>query len=287
VSVQHIRERIRIAFDVESHEAQTDEITGSQPQMWRNNDVQFELGFFFAGEPVDASQYSQIKLLVKDKDHRQGSIPLILKVASAIDITTPVFTKAEWEARSKQHVVITVSAMETRLDLGNANEKEFFLSVIALTSDGNRITLGSTLLKLHHDGEDESSNSPPLGSSLIPQGAVYNGSGIYTLTGLVAGRRYALTLGDNDTKLVNGSQELTEAGNFTANGTSVVFHGDASSVVTATLRYPVFPTIEEADARYARAGTPWVVSPNKRFVRVVAVDDNGKRIDQVIDLQNL
>jgi hypothetical protein len=287
VSAQHIRERIRIAFDVESHEAQTDEIAGGQPQMWRNNDVQFELGFFFDGQPVDASQYSEIKLLVKDKDNRQGSTPLMLKVASAADITTPVFTAEEWENKEKQHVVIVFDADETRLDLGNANEREFFLSVIARTADGKRITLGSSLLKLHHDGEDETSNMPPLGSSLIPGGATYNGSGLYVINGLTAGRHYALTIGDNDTKLVNGSEELTASGNFIANGTSVTLHGDASALVTATLRYPVFPTLEEADARYQRNNTPWRLSPNKRYLRVIDVDDTGKRIDQVIDLQAL
>jgi hypothetical protein len=287
VSVQHIRERIRIAFDVESHEAQTDEITGGQPQMWRNNDVQFELGFFFDRQPVDASQYSEIKLIVKDKDNRQSATPLMEAVIAAVDITTPIFTVEEWENKQKQHCTMVFTAAETRLDLGNANEREFFLSVSARTAAGNRITLGSTLLKLHHDGEDESSNIPPLGSSLIPQGATYNGSGLYVINGLTAGRHYSLTLGDNDTKLVNGSEELTANGNFIANSTSVTLHGDASTLVTATLRYPVFLNQQEADARYARAGTPWAVSPNKRYVRVVSVDDNGKRIDQVLDLQAL
>lgn len=287
MSQTHTRERIRIAFDVESHKAQTDEIGGSTPEMWRNNDVQFELGFFFDGEPIDATPFQSIKLIVKEQSQRQSATPLMMATVAAADFTAPVFTTEEWENKETEHCKISFTAAETRLDLGGKDEKAFFLAVIATTADGKRITLGSTVLKLHHDGDDETSNVPPLGSSLIGIGAVYSGAGTYVLSGLTVGRAYSYTMGDDDTSLVNGSDTITESGNFTANGTSVTLHGTASALITATVRYPVYLTQEEADARYSRGDQPWRKSPNGRYMRVQGVDDNGKRIDQIIDLQAL
>lgn len=286
MSLQHTSERIRIACDVESHDVQSDEIAGGQPQMWRNNDVQFELGFFLDGVPRDASAYSEIKLIVKESENRQGAGSLMSAVVNPASIT-PTFTVEEWENKSAQHCIIPFTSAETRLDLRGANKRDFWLAVIARTAAGNRITLMSTLLTLHHDGEDETSNVPPTGSSIIPQGASYNGAGLYVLNGLTAGRTYSYVLGANDTKLVNGGEELLESGNFTANGTTATLHGDVSTLVTATIRYPVFLNQQELDARYQRVDTPWRTSPNRRYLRVLGVDDDGLPTDKIIDLQAL
>lgn len=285
MSVTHSRERIRIALEVESHEPQTDEIAGGQPQMWRNNDVQFEIGLFLDGAPRSLSDYQSLTLFVKDNDNRTGGPNLMLRTIAAADIT-PTFTAEEWDNKEKQHCVFPFSAAETRLDMQGGNTREFWLSVFGLTTDGKRITVGSTILKLHHDGYDEENITPPLGSSLITPGVSYSGTGLYTKTGLTAGRTYSYSMGANDTKLVNGAQELAESGNFVANGTSVILHGTANELVTATLRYPVYLNIDEMDSRYLRGKKPWETSPNGRYMRIMGVDDNGRRLDQVIDLQN-
>lgn len=282
----HTRERIRIKFDVESLKAQTDEIAGGTPAMWRNNDVQFELGFFFDDEPIDASPFSEIKIIVKELDNRQASAPLMQGVVSSASMT-PVFTAEEWNNQQKQHCILSFAAADTRLDLKGEDSRGFWLAVIARTADGKRITLGSTTLTLHHDGEDETSVLPPVGSTIVPSSASYSGAGIYVLSGLTPGRWYSYQMGTNDDKLVNGDQELTESENFQANGATVTLHGDANQLVTASVRYPVFLTQDEQDARYQRTVQPWAVSPNGRWMRINSVDDNGKRIDQVIALQNL
>lgn len=282
----HTRERIRIAFNVESHKPQTDEIDGATPQMWRNNDVQFELGFFFDEEPITASDFSEIKLIVKENENRLGSAPLMSATVAPAGIT-PVFTVEEWQAKSAQHCIFTFTADETRLDLRDKTERTFWLAVIARTAAGRRITLGSSKLKMHHDGEDETSTAPPLGSSIIPLGESYNGAGVYVVTGLTAGRHYGYAMGDNDTKLVNGPQELTEDGNFQANGTTVTLEGTASTLITATIRYPTFLTLEEMDARYARANTPWRLSPDGTKMLIVSVTNDKQVVNKVIDLTNL
>jgi hypothetical protein len=280
--MQFLVERIRILFDVETTTTQEDDITGRSPEMWRNNDVQFELGFQFDGEFVDASVYTQIKLIVKDNINRRG--PTLMSKAVGVESITPFLTEEEWTAKSKQHCVINFSAAETRLDLGQAPSKQFFLSVIATTNTGKRLTLGSAILTLNDDGESEDGVTPPVGSSIIPQGAAYDGSGNYVLP-VTANRTYSWTKNANDTKLINGTEQLTASGNFQAQGATVTLQGTANAVITATLRYPVFLTLEELDARFQKKAPSFARSPNGRYISVWGVEDDGTPYGpQVIDL---
>lgn len=272
-----------MALDVESTGVQTDIIAGGSPEMWRGNDVQFELGFFFDDEPLDATDYSSLTLIVKEQENRNAPYPLMKGVVSSASIT-PVFTKEEWDNGDKQHCVISFTGAETRLDLKGSNERTFWLAIIARTTSGQRITLGSTLLKLISDGDDDTGDAPPIGASIIPNGAVYNGSGQYVLAGLTANRSYSYKRGpSNDTKLINGAQDVVD-GNFVTSGTSVTLIGTASQAVTATLRYPVFPTLDELDQRYQKKVSPWAISPNGKYARIWGVDDSKLPIDQIVDL---
>lgn len=272
-----------MALDVEDTKAQQDIVAGGSPEMWRGNDVQFELGFFFDGDPLDATDYSTVTLIVKEQDDRNAPYPLMKAVISSASIT-PTFTKEEWDNGDKQHCVITFTGAETRLDLKGKDDRTFWLSIIARTTGGQRITLGSTTLRLISDGDDDTGAAPPIGASLIPNGAVYNGSGQYVLAGLTANRAYTYTRGpSNDTKLTNGAQDVV-SGNFVTAGTSVTLIGTASQAVTATLRSPVFPTLDELDARYQKKVSPWALSPDGKKARIWGVDNSGLPIDQVIDL---
>jgi hypothetical protein len=70
--------------------------------------------------------------------------------------------------------------------------------------------------------------------NLVPQSTNYSGGGTYTLTGLTVGFIYYWSPGlANDTSLVNGSQTLTTAGAFTAQGTTVTLHGTVSAQINA------------------------------------------------------
>lgn len=75
------------------------------------------------------------------------------------------------------------------------------------------------------------------GGSLVPQGATYNSSGSYTLTGLTSGVTYQWTQGANDTSITENSSTLSTSGaTFTApSGGSITLTGTANAAVTASV----------------------------------------------------
>jgi hypothetical protein len=282
--MQFLKERIRILFDVERTTTQEDDITGGSPEMWRNNDVQFEFAFQFDGEFVDASVYTQIKLLVKDNLNRRG--PTLMSKTVGVESITPVLSAEEWTAKTKQHCVINFTAAETRLDLQGKPSRQFFLSVIALTNTGARLTLGSAILTLNDDGESDDGVSPAIGSSIIPQGATYDGAGNYVLSTLTPNVAYRWDKNANDTKLVNGTEQVLASGNFFTQTNQVTLVGTPNALITATLRNSVTLTLEELDARFQKKAPAFSRSPNGNFIVVWGVNDNGEPYGpQVIDLR--
>ena len=294
MSVVFPRERIRLRLDTESHKAALDQITQQPPKAWRGNSMQFEMGFFFNDQLLSTANIASVTMTVKDNADRNGP-KLMEKVIDASGLNQ-ILVDTNWTAGTDQHVVIDFTKDETLLDMGGNNTKQFWVAFVALTTDTpvRRFTLGSTVLTLEDDGTTSNSASlPPLGSNIIGLGALYDGAGAYTLAGLIAGRVYQFAIGTGDTNLVNGTETLTASGSFAAQGTSVVLHGTASGPVTATVRWPLYLTADEADARYLNGVLKLINAPgvnigmrslNKRYMRQIGVDDNGNQYDHIIDL---
>lgn len=277
-------ERIRLLFDVEDLNPAVDQFANSEsPQMWRGNDVQFELGFQYDSEILNMANYQTIKLIVKDSANRRG-LKLMEKSISVADIT-PIFTQEQWDDKSQQHCTIAFTAAETKLDLKGDDARDFWLIIIGVTNTGKRLTLGNTIVTINDDGDDSSDVTPPLGSSIIPPGATYDGSGHYALA-VTQNKWYGYVKGTNDTSVTNGNQTLAADGNFAAQTTAITLNGTPSALVTASIRYPVFLTMDESDARFQLKQAPFSLSPNKRYLRVFGVTDNKEPIDQIVDLQN-
>lgn len=207
------------------------------------------------------------------------------RIIEAADIN-PVFTMEEWLARTAQHAVIDFTAEETKLDLQGKEQREFFLVVIGTTTDPapRRITLGWASLTMHDDGDDELDTNPALGSSLIPVGSVYDGDGEFVLA-VTANKTYGYAMGANEISLANGTEELTEAGNFVAQGATVTLTGTPNELVTATVRTPVYLTADEARQLFQSKQPTFYVSPNKRWILKKGIDDNGVPYEQPIDTQ--
>ena len=290
MSVVFPRERIRLQLDTESHKAALDQITQQPPKAWRGNSMQFEMGFFFNDQLLSMTNIASVTMTVKDNADRNGP-KLMEKVIDASGLNQ-ILVDTNWTSGTDQHVVIDFTKDETLLDMGGANTKQFWVAFVALTTDSpvRRFTLGSTILTLEDDGTNSTAASlPPLGSSQIPLGAIYTGGGTYALA-VTAGRVYQWTKGANETSLTNGSETLTASGSFTAQGTSITLTGTASATVTAVIRWPLWLTADEADARYLGQGLKVInkpgvligtVSPNGKFVRLTGVADTGERYDQI------
>lgn len=73
------------------------------------------------------------------------------------------------------------------------------------------------------------------GGSLVPNGATYNSSGNYTLSGLTSGVTYQWTSGANDTSVTAGSTLNTSGATFAASSSSVTLTGTANASVTASV----------------------------------------------------
>jgi hypothetical protein len=291
--MQISRERIRWMLDQESELPTTDAITGETARAARGNDMQIELGFGITIQDVfslfDITNFEVITFTLKDKADRGGAT-LIQKTTGTFNFN---LTIDQWNGGLDQHAIIRLTAAETRLSLGNSDEKEFYWSVRALTIDGTEVTLGDGILKLYNDGVGGADVvTPPLGSSLIPIGTLYSGAGAYVLNGLTPGLIYSWEKNNNDTDLVNGTQTLTSMSWFQAQGTSVTLHGTASQLITALVRWPALVSRDELTA--ATTGflkiinAPGVlsgwISPNGKVLRLDGVGDDMLPITKVIDL---
>jgi hypothetical protein len=84
-----------------------------------------------------------------------------------------------------------------------------------------------------------------VGGNFVPQGSVYDGSGVCTITGLTAGKTYNYSQGANDTSLDNGAQTLTDTGLFNSYNGTATLHGTPGAAVTATVRGGVYITIDQ------------------------------------------
>ena len=67
----------------------------------------------------------------------------------------------------------------------------------------------------------------------IIENAAYSAGGSYTRYNLVPGRRYLWTKGSADTSIVNGTETLTQTGEFVAQGYGVTLNGTNSATITA------------------------------------------------------
>jgi hypothetical protein len=210
------------------------------------------------------------------------------KTLAAADLNTNLAT-SEWEARTAQHGVFRFSSLETNLDLKGANRRELWMVFSALVDETSEpITLGGGKVIIVEDGSLIDQRSiPPLGSNLIPLGASYNGAGQYVLS-VAAGKNHLWTKAANDTSVTNGTETVLASGSFIAQGATITLNGTPGALITATLRYPVYLTADEADARYLK-NTAKVIKPrgqleifhseNGLWRRIVGVDNDGNPVD--------
>lgn len=293
--VQYIKDRIRVAVDVtKKGQPLVDLITSASMKFWRGEAVQFEFAFFYGDNLIDVTGWSSITLDVRDSVTRSGLDFMSASIGAAQ--FNPALTVEQWEAGQAAHVIIPFSGSLTALDLGNAVQKDFWLALSATVSgSAEPITLAGGTLTVIEDGANPLDVSiPALGASLIPLGATYDGSGHYTLP-VTVNKNHSYTKGANDTSVTNGTQTLATNGNFAAQGGTVTLNGTPSALITATLRYPLYWTADESDARYltgvakimndkgALIGTR---SPSGQFIRLTGIDDSGNFIDQKQDILN-
>ena len=245
--------RIRPKVIVNKRTQFQDALTSQAPEIWRGNDIKIEAAFFENDALVDVSCFDSVNLVIKDPDDLGGANIYEETVAYA-DINRSLVL-ANFTAGTDQHATFEIATSNSRFDMQGANTRKLWLVFYALTTDtpAKEITLGATLLTVHEDGAGTLENSPVVGDSLIPNGAVYDGSGNYVLA-VTANKVYTWEKGANDTQIDNdGNVITTTETRFTAGTTEVTLSGTPDALVTAMVYRPSYYTAEESDARYTLA----------------------------------
>ncbi len=165
------RKRIRLGIDADKGSLIKDQLTGATPELWRGNDVQFELGILWNALVADLSNLADITLTLR-VDDALGALAATVTVEAA-DLNLAL-TDAQWAAKTHYHALIPLTGAETNLAFSETvKEKTYHLVVDARTTDtpARTITLGVTTLKLREDGAG-TAGVPPTNDPLyrtIPQ----------------------------------------------------------------------------------------------------------------------
>ena len=285
--MSYIPGRIRGEVNVAKGQSWLDKQTSESPEGWRGFALQIELAFFTSDtQLMTLTGFQSITVEIHDNEARVR--PALLSV-QATDFRTDL-SIADWENESSYHCKANFTESEMALDL-DGQEKTFWIFVHGINSDFKRVPLGGTTLKLKESGVSTVTQGPNQGANLITGGMTYDGSGNRVIA-TTAGKLYDWTKGANDTSIVNGSDTYTTSQRFTAQGTSVTLTGTIGALVTAQLRYPIYPTLDELYAlllnvcRSIRLPGQYDVYVSKESVyqRTVGVDDDGNRIDQVEEI---
>ena len=246
MSLQLVRQGIRLRTDERRRGPLLDAFTNATPQGWVRAATQFEVALARGGVLVDVSNLSSVTLEASPEASRDGARVFSRTLAgNALDAS---LTEATWADGSRQHALFTFSSAEMNVALGGSERADFWLVVSALTLAGDPLVCGAGRLTMVDDGAFASAPPPPANP----------GAG---LTVAQADARYAQSAG-----VLNYMPGVT--------GTSGGGGGNLDGVPTATL-----PTYYALMMRETGQGlTGWVLEPDAdpaTGVRVVVPADHG------------
>ncbi len=246
MSLQLIRQGIRLRTDERRRGPLLDAFTNATPQGWVRSATQFEVALARGGGLVDVGNLASVTLEASPEADRDGARVFSRTLpGSALD---PSLTEATWADGSKQHALFTFSSAEMNITLGGEARADFWLVVTALTTAGDPLVCGAGRLTMVDDGAFASAMPPPSNP----------GAG---LTLAQADLRYAQTAG-----VMNFVPGIT--------GASGGGGGNLDGLATAAL-----PTYYALMVRETGQGlTGWVLEPDAdpaTGVRVVIPGDHG------------
>ena len=138
-------------------------------------------------------------------------------------VTAKLTGNVGWSQGTDQLCILPFTHVQTNIAAGN-----YWLLVTATATNGNQFDLGAGTITVIDQGEATPTVVP---GNLVPGGSNYDGSGNFTLTGLVASGVYFWQQGSNDA----GCAGLTASGNFIAAATTQLLTGTPSLSVTAVV----------------------------------------------------
>ena len=171
MSIAYNGDRIKVAVDVKSREAITDQGRGGNITFYRGTNVRLEVTGFY-GDPADDSSdvlnvVNLASLTVEVKDAATRAINILpAKTISAASINSAL-TKAAFVTGGETdcHAVVEYLASETAPDLSGALSADYHLVISAITSDAapKSITWGIGTLTIIEDGHGTGTTPAPVG----------------------------------------------------------------------------------------------------------------------------
>ena len=150
MSLQLVRQRIRLRTDERSRLPLLDSYTNATPQGWSCAATQFEVALASGGTLVDVSNLSSVTIEASPSHDRKGARLFARTLAgSALDNT---LTETSWADGSQQHAIFSFSSTEMNIPLGGAARVDFWLVVSALTLAGDSLVCGAGRFTMVEDG---------------------------------------------------------------------------------------------------------------------------------------
>lgn len=281
-----LKRTIRLWINIDAAESVEEVIAGTLVAFNRAGlevQVAFGHGPQSAGQLADVSQFNSLLLKI------WTTAAEYLDVEA--DYVDSALTLEEWNARTSvrstrekaAHAIFTITSDEFSFELGTSDALALKVTIHGDTTDeaGDDDAWTRTNLIVLNSGLAATAGTRAA-SNLIPGGAVYDGSGEYTLTGLTVGRGYRWTDGGaNDTNVVNTAETITTSNAvFWAQATSVVLHGTIGAAVTAVVWYPATFTADELAAYLQSYGGStfeflWLKSKDSSLYYKVRVAENN------------
>ncbi len=106
----------------------------------RARDIRFELGILRDGEIEDIADFASVTVSVKRLEERDGPA-LMRKTVVNASFDNDSITTAQWEAGTHEQVVAAFPDADTALPLARAERRKFWLSITAVTTDGETLAL--------------------------------------------------------------------------------------------------------------------------------------------------
>ena len=246
MSLQLVRQGIRLRTDERRRGPLLDAFTNATPQGWVGAATQFEVALARAGTLVDVSNLASVTIEASPDTARDGARVFARTLpGSALD---PTLTEATWADGSQQHALFVFSSAEMNVALDGAERAEFWLVVTALTNAGDPLVCGAGRFTLVDDGAFTSAPPPPANP----------GAGV--------------TIAQADARYVQPAGVLNFAPGIT--GASGGGGGNLDGLATAALPSYYALLVRES----GRGLTGWVLEPDGDAVsgaRVVVPGDHG------------
>ncbi len=150
MSIQLVRQGIRLRADERSRLPLLDVFTNATPQGWVRAATQFEVALARGGVLVDVGNLASVTLEAAPLGNRSGTRVFSRTLAGSVLDNT--LSEATWADGTKQHALFTFSSTEMNVALGGKTRADLWVVISAVTTAGQALVCGTGKMVLVEDG---------------------------------------------------------------------------------------------------------------------------------------